>query len=91
MKGAAAMSVEMCAVTEISSAEGTAASTIQRAASRQVGAGTRHVFRRRLRCRACVRSISTPHHAISAISATNSTAQAQRCWPSVVNGSTTNG
>ena len=40
MKGAAAMSVEMCEVTEISSADGTAASAIQRAASRQVGAGS---------------------------------------------------
>src|ERR1043165_5401477 len=37
MNGAAAMSVEMCAVTEMSSADGTAASAIHRAASRQDG------------------------------------------------------
>ena len=90
MKGAAAMSVEMCEVTEISSADGTAASTTQRAACCQVGAatGTSSATTSLLRM---VRSISTPHHAISAISATNSAAQTQRCWPSVVNGSTTNG
>ena len=61
MKGAAAMSVEMCAVTEISSAEGTAASTTQRAASRQVGARLGRCLRRRRVAAARERSISTPH------------------------------
>ncbi len=79
MNGAAAMSVEMCEVTEISSADGTAASATQ---SSRIAPGRRrprlirgwrsHVGGARRR------SISTPHHAISAISTTNSAAQAQR-------------
>src|SRR4029077_7073589 len=90
MKGAAAMSVEMWAVTEISSADGTAARTIQRPACCQLGAGVAAVSSIAT-ARGADCSISRPHQAISAISATNSAAQTQRCAPRVENGSTTNG
>src|SRR3954453_13128520 len=92
MKGAAATSVEMCAVTEIKSADGIAARITQRTASRQVGAGAASSS-----CRAVAsavrgeRSISTPHQAINAISTTKNTAQVQRCCPRVVSGSTAKG
>src|SRR5947209_5044186 len=92
MKGAAATSVEICAVTEIKSADGIAASRTQRVASRQVGAGTAASSSVAL----CVvprgeRSISAPHQAINAISTRKKMAQVQRCWLSVVKGSTANG
>src|SRR5262249_33979046 len=84
-----AMSVEICAVTEISSADGTAASTIQRAACAQLGAGVGAALAAAARGADC--SISRPDQAISAISTMNSAAQTWRSLTSAVNGSTTNG
>src|SRR5438552_8809945 len=91
MNGAAAMSVEMCEVTEISNADGMAASETQRAASAQVGAGSGSASAAGTCEDRAERSISTPHHTMSTISTTNSTAQPRVCCPSVVSGSITNG
>jgi hypothetical protein len=81
----------MCEVTEMSSAEGIAASTTQRAAFAQVGADPENASATGTSAVRIERSISTPHHAISTISTTNSTAQPRVCWPSVVSGSIANG
>lgn len=67
MKGAAAMSVEMCAVTETSSADGTAASATKLAASRQPGGGAGSA-RAASADAFPVRSIVHPQAAISAMS-----------------------
>src|SRR5438046_1910771 len=74
MNGAAAMSVEMCEVTEMSSAEGIAASTTQRAAFDQVGWDSQNASATVTSAVRIARSISMPHHAISTISNTSSTA-----------------
>ena len=63
------MSVDRCAVTAISSADGTAASAIQVAASRQLGRGAAPRCRdRRHRARGLRSQDSTPQAAISTIS-----------------------
>jgi len=78
MKGAAAMSVEMCAVDRDQQRRGgPRRARPQRAACLQVGAGA-EISAATTSLLRMVRSISTPHQPISAISATNSAAQAQR-------------
>src|SRR5215210_6374954 len=91
MNGAAAMSVEMCEVTEMSNADGIAASATQRATVLQDGAASDKASVLGASVGRGERSISQPHHAISAISTKNSTVQPHLCWPRLVSGSITNG
>ena len=69
--GAAAMSVEMCAVTAIRKAEGTAASPTQIAASRHVGSASSAASDFCAGNALRERRSSTPHTAIMAISRKN--------------------